>query len=170
MRRLGVTVSDPVVEAVFDPSARLVLQVPVRWKDRPGTVRGEMAVSNVRALPLLVGMQVTKDKPWKPTVYLMLENEQLRRLDINGSHTNRIPPREQWVRRTHKHLWSEAHHDAIAYTPSDIPGVAVSNVTGEQLREVFEAFLAECHIETRGAYRWSDPTLTFTATGRLGVS
>lgn len=86
-----MTVSDPVVEAVFDPSARLMLQVPVRWKDRPGTVRAEMAVSNVRAMPLLVGMQVTKAKPWKPTVYLMLENEQLRRLDINGSHTNRTP-------------------------------------------------------------------------------
>lgn len=165
-----MAVSDPVVEAVFDPTARLALQVPVLWKDRPGTVRAEMAVSNVRALPLLVGMQVTKAKPWKPTAYLMLENEQLRRLDINGSHTNRTLPREQWVQRTHKHVWSEAHHDAVAYTPGDIPAVALSNVTGEQLREIFEAFLAECHIETRGAYRWSDPTLTSNATGRLGVS
>ncbi len=164
-----MTVSDPVVEAVFDPAAGLALQVPVTWKDRPGTARAEMAVSNVRALPLFVGMQVTKAKPWKPTVYLMLENEQLRRLDINGSHTNRIPPRERWVRRTHKHVWSEAHHDAVAYTPSDIPDVAPGNVTGEELREVFEVFLAECHIETRGAYRWSDPTLTSNTTGRLGA-
>jgi hypothetical protein len=170
MRRLGVTVSDPVVEAVLDPSARLALQVPVRWKDRPGTARAEMAVSNVRALPLLVGMQVTKAKPWKPTVYLMLENEQLRRLDINGSHTNRTPPRERWVHRTHKHMWSEAHHDAVAYRPSDIPAVALGDMTGEHLREIFEGFLAECHIEPRGAYRWSDPTLTSSTTGRLGVS
>lgn len=164
-----MTVNDSVVEAVFDPSARLVLQVPVTWKDRPGTVRAEMSVSNVHALPLLVGMQVTKAKPWKPTVYLMLENEQLRRLDVNGSHTNRTPPREQWVRQTHKHTWSEAHHDAAAYTPSDIPNVALGKVTAQQLREVFETFLVECHIETRGAYRWSDPTLTSSATGRLGV-
>lgn len=165
-----MTVSDPVVGAVFDPAAGLALQVPVTWKDRPGTVRAEMALSNVRALPLLVGMQVTKDKPWKPTVYLMLENEQLRRLDVNGSHTNRTPPRERWVHQTHKHVWTEAHRDAVAYTPSDIPAVVPGNVTGEQLREVFEAFLAECGIETRGAYRWSDPTLTSSATGRLGVS
>lgn len=165
-----MAVSDPVVKAVFDPAARLALQVPVRWKDRPGTVRAEMAVSNAHALPLLVGMQVTRAKPWKPTVYLMLENEQLRRLDINGSHTNRTSPQERWVRQTHKHVWSEAHQDAVAYTPSDIPGVAVGDVTGEHLREVFEAFLAECHVETRGAYRWSDPTLTSNATGRLGVS
>jgi hypothetical protein len=165
-----VAVNDPLVQAVFDPAAGLALQVPVIWRDRPGTVRAEMAVSNVRALPLLVGMQVTKAKPWKPTVYLMLENEQLRRLDVNGSHTNRTPPRERWVHRTHKHVWSEAHRDAEAYTPSDIPDVAMGDVTGEQLHEIFEAFLAECHIETRGAYRWSDPTLASDATGRLGVS
>jgi hypothetical protein len=165
-----VTVNDPLVEAVFDRAAQLALQVPVVWRDRPGTVRAEMAVSNVRALPLLVGMQVTKAKPWKPTVYLMLENEQLRRLDINGSHTNRTPPLERWVHRTHKHVWSEAHRDAVAYTPNDIPHVVMSDVTGKQLREIFEAFLAECGIATRGAYRWSDPALGSDTTGRLGVS
>jgi hypothetical protein len=65
-----VTVTDSVVAAVLDPSAGLALQVPVTWKDRPGTVRAQMAVSNAHALPLLVGMQVTRAKPWKPTVYL----------------------------------------------------------------------------------------------------
>lgn len=165
-----MTITDSVVAAVLDPSAGLALQVPVTWKDRPGTVRAQMAVSNVHALPLLVGMQVTRAKPWKPTVYLMLENEQLRRLDVNGSHTNRTPDREEWRRRTHKHRWSEAHHDALAYTPAGIPVVPLTGVTGRHLRDVFEAFLAECHIPTRGAYRWSDPTLTSAGTGRLGVS
>jgi len=86
-----VTVTDQQVAAVLDPSAGLALQVPVKWKDRPSTVRAEMAVHNVHVLPLLVGMQVIKDKPWKPTVYLMLEHEHLRRLDVNGSHANRTP-------------------------------------------------------------------------------
>jgi hypothetical protein len=90
-----VTVTDQLVAAVLDPSAGLVLQVPVSWKDRPGTVRAQMAVSNAHALPLFVGMQVTKAKAWKPTVYLMLENEQVRRPDVNGSHGNRPPPRER---------------------------------------------------------------------------
>lgn len=94
-----MTVTDSLVAAVLDPSAGLALQVPVTWKDRPGAVRAQMAVSNVHALPLLVGMQVTRAKPWKPTVYLMLENEQLRRLDVNGSHTNRTPDREEWRHR-----------------------------------------------------------------------
>lgn len=164
-----MAVTDELVAAVFDPTAGLALQVPVKWNDRPGAVRAQMAVSNVHALPLLVGMQVTKDAPWKPTVYLMLENEQLRRLDVNATHTNRTSDRERWLHRTHKHIWTEAHHDAVAYTPTDIPGIPRANVTGRHLREVFEAFLSECRIQTRGAYSWSNPTLTSTATSRLEV-
>ncbi len=164
-----MTVTDQLVEALLDPAAGLALQVPVTWKGRPGTVRAQMAVSNAQAVPLLVGMQVTRAKPWKPTVYLMLENEHLRRLDVNGSHGNRTPPREQWTRRTHKHRWTQAHGDAVAYTPAEVPNVPLGNVTGRQLREVFEAFLVECHIETRGAYLWSDPALTSITTSRLGV-
>ncbi len=164
-----MAVTDTLVAAVFDETAGLALQVPVQWKDRPAAVRAQMAVSNVHALPLFVGMQVTKAKPWKPTVYLMVENEQLRRLDVNGSHTNRTPDREEWRGRTHKHRWSEAHRDAFAYTPEEIPAVPLTNVTGRELRGVFEAFLAECHIQTRGAYLWKDPTLTSGTTERLGV-
>ena len=80
-RRDGfVAVTDQVVAAILDESAGLALQVPVSWKDRPGAVRAQMAVHNVHALQLFVGMQVTKDRPWKPSVYLMYENEHLRRL------------------------------------------------------------------------------------------
>ncbi len=164
-----MAVTNKLVAAVFDPKAGLALQVPVKWKDRPATVRAQMVVSNVRALPLLVGMQVTKDAPWKPTVYLMLENEQLRRLDVNGTHTNRTSDHERWLHSTHKHTWSEAHHDAVAYTPVDVPPIPKTGVTGHHLRDVFEAFLTECRIQTRGAYSWRDPTLTTIATGRLEV-
>jgi hypothetical protein len=111
----------------------------------------------------------TKDRPWKPTVYLMYENEHLRRLDINGTHTNKTGDLEKWRSRTHKHRWSEAHQDTIAYTPSGIPDVPYTNVTGDRLREVFESFLRECRIVTRGAYKWSDPVLTSITSGRLGV-
>jgi hypothetical protein len=162
-----VAVTDQVAAAVFDSSAGLALQVPVAWTDRIGTVRAQMAVSNVYALPLLVGMQVTKATPWKPTVYLMLENEQLRRLDLNGSHTNRTTDREQWRTRTHKHRWTEAHLDAVAYTPTDVPAVPLTKVTGQHLQDVFEAFLAECRIQTRGAYSWRDPALISVGTDRM---
>jgi hypothetical protein len=165
-----MAVTDEIVAAILDPAAGLALQVPVKWKERVSTVRAQMSVHNVHALPLFVGMQVTKDKPWKPTVYLMYENEHLRRLDINGSHTNRTADREQWTHRTHKHRWTEAHHDAAAYTPTDIPDIPLTAVTGSHLRDVFEAFLRECQIQTRGAYSWSDPNLATIMSGRLGVA
>jgi hypothetical protein len=164
-----MAVTDALIAAVLDPSAGLALQVPIKWKDRLSAVRAHMAIHNAHALPLFVGMQVTKDKPWKPTVYLMYENEHLRRLDVNGSHTNRIANHEKWRNRTHKHRWSEAHHDAVAYTPSDIPSLPLTDVTGDHLRDVFEAFLGECHIQVRGSYSWSDPNLLTITTGRLGV-
>ncbi len=92
------------------------------------------------------------------------------RSDVNGTHTNRTVDRDRWINRTHKHRWTEAHHDAVAYTPTDIPSVPFTNVTGSRLRDVFEAFLKECQVEMRGAYSWSDPILTSIATGRLGVA
>ncbi len=162
--------TDRLVAAILDPSSELALQVPVMWKGRQATVRAQMSVHNVPAFPLFVGMQVTRDNPSKPTVYLMCENEQLRRLDVNGSHKNRTADREKWVNRTHKHRWSEAHRDAEAYNPVDIPSVSWGNVTGNQLRDVFEAFLGECHIEMRGAYSWSDPNLASIVPGQLGVA
>ena len=36
-----MTVTDSLVAAVLDPLAGLGLQVPVNWKDRPGTDAGE---------------------------------------------------------------------------------------------------------------------------------
>jgi hypothetical protein len=98
-----LAVDDRVVAAVLDTRAGLELRIPVRWEDRGVTVRAQIAVHNVDGLPIFVGMQITKDKPWKPTVYLMLEGVHLRRLDVNASHTNRTPDRERWQLRMHKH-------------------------------------------------------------------
>lgn len=152
-------VDDHLVAAVIDNPAALALLVPVTWRYRETSARTQMAVHNAHGLQIFVGMQVIKDKPWKPTAYLMYEGEHLRRLDVNGSHTNRTPDRERWRSRTHKHTWTEAHHDAVAYTPTDIPQVPIGVVTSDHLRDVFEGFLTECGIATRGAYDWSDPNL-----------
>jgi hypothetical protein len=87
----------------------------------------------------------------------------LRRLDINGQHTNRIGDHERWRWRTHKHRWSEAHETALAYTPQHIPEVPMTGVTYDHLRSVFEAFLSECGIVRGGAYAWNDPALGLEA-------
>jgi hypothetical protein len=154
-----LAVDNTVVARVLDPKAGLELRVPVRWVDRRVAVRAQMAVHNADGLPIFLGIQVTKDKPWKPTVYLMLEGVHLRRLDVNGSHTNRTPDRENWQWRTHKHRWSEATADAQAYTPDDIPRVPFVDVTAEHYRSVLEAFLDEVGIKKGGGYAWADPDL-----------
>lgn len=115
--------TDKLTNAVLDPSASLELRVPVIWEDREAAVRATMGVHNAHGLPLLLGIQVLKDRPWKMTSYLMLYRKHIRRLDVNGSHRNRVGARERWVERTHKHIFSERLQDAEAYTPTDIPAI-----------------------------------------------
>jgi len=144
------SVDDTLASLVLDPAAKLELRVPVRWVDRGTSVRANLAVHNTYGVPVIVGMQITKDSPWKPTAYLMIHGVQLRRLDVNATHSNRTPDRERW---------SEAHGDAVAYTPDNIPPVPMRAIGGEHYRALWEAFLQECGISTTSAYAWSDPAL-----------
>lgn len=150
-------VTDSLAALVLDPAAHLELRVPMSWVVRPGRLRAEMSVHNAHGLPLLLGVQLLPRKPWRLTAYLQLYQVQLRRLDVNGSHKNRSPDREVWDERTHKHRWSEACRDTVAYTPGDIPEVPEANPCGDDYRGAFEAFCGEQHIILTGEYRWVDP-------------
>lgn len=150
---------DRLAAAVMDPAAALELRVPPVWKDRNSTARAEIAVHNSHGLPLILGAQVITAKPWKFTLYLMLYNTHIRRLDVNGSHRNKMGDRELWVERTHKHRFSDQYGDSEAYTPSDIPGIPLTDVTGEHYREVFEAFCGECGIGLTHSYVWIAPAV-----------
>lgn len=79
-------VTDSLAAGVFDASARLELRLPVTWVRVGTTVRARMGLHNSRALPLILHAQVLIHKPWKFTVFLMLHDAHLRRLDVNGSH------------------------------------------------------------------------------------
>ena len=118
-----MVVTDQMVAAVLDTEAsRLELRVPLAWTSYPTAVRTEMALHNAHGLPVRLGLQVIKDKPWKITAYLMLYGTHLRRLGVNGSHRNGTDG-QVWRLQTHKHLFSEAHQGAVAYTPADSPAV-----------------------------------------------
>ncbi len=119
---------------VLGEAAGLELRVPMRWETRAAAVRAQMGVHNAYDLPLLLGVQVLILKPWKLTAYLMIYDQHLRRLDVNGSHGNRTGDREVWNERTHKHTFSEQHQDTVAYTPGDIPAVPTVNVVGDRCR------------------------------------
>lgn len=144
---------------ILGDTARLELRVPMRWETRPTTVRAQMGVHNAYGLPVLLGVQVITLKPWKLTAWLMIHNQHLRRLDVNGSHRNRVGDREEWIARTHKHTFSEQHQDTVAYTPCDIPAVPTVDVVGHHYRGAFEAFCQEQAIKLTGEYRWVDPEL-----------
>lgn len=156
---MATLLTDQVAAAVLDAAtARLELRVPLTWTARSTTVRADVAVHNTHGLPVRLGVQILRDKPWKITVYLMIHGEHLRRLDVNGSHRNRTDG-EAWVHQTHKHVFSEAHHDAVAYTPDGIPPIAIQNVSDEDYRQVVEAFCEECGITLGGTYAWQAPDL-----------
>jgi hypothetical protein len=129
-----VRVDNNLAALILDETARLELRVPMRWEIRATVVRAQMGVHNAHGLPLLLSVQVLTPKPWKLTAYLMIYNKQLRRLDVNGSHRNRTADREEWIERTHKHMFSEQHQDTVAYTPDDIPAVPTASVVGEHYR------------------------------------
>jgi hypothetical protein len=150
-------VTDAMAAGIFDAAARLELRVPVTWKSVGRTIRARMGLHNVHALPLTLHAQILIHKPWKFTVFLMLYDVHLRRLDVNGSHRNRTGAREIWTERTHKHRWSAAHADADAYTPDDIPAFPMTRIKGDDYRRVFEAFCGECGIALADGYQWSDP-------------
>jgi hypothetical protein len=80
------------------------------------------------------------------------KNIRVRGLDISGSHRNKHTDEEKWVRRTHKHKWTDQCQDRTAYTPSDI--------TAHEVREQFKQFCAECGIQCQA-------TLAELPTGRL---
>ena len=128
-----------------------------------GDLRMDMDVANSMSEHLQIGGRVSAKYAGKSTWWLLWGDneqgecqEQLRRLDIRGSHSN--PDDERWERKTHKHLWSAEHKNDHAYTPDDIPHDQPGTlVTRDNYREIFEAFAAECGIKTGSDYAWSEP-------------
>ena len=114
-------VDDDLAALLLEVSARLELRVPMRWECRATSVRAHMGVHNSHGLPLILGAGAHPQ-----AVEADRLPDDLRAahpsLDVNGSHRNRTRGREEWVERTHKHWFSEAHQDTVAYIPDDIPG------------------------------------------------
>lgn len=151
-------VTDELAALVLDPAAHLELRVPMTWIVRSvASVRAEMAVHNAHGLPVKLGVQLLPRKPWRLTAYLMIYNQQLRRLDVNASHSNPGPGGETWDEQTHKHRWSEQWANRYAYTPDDIPVIPQAGGTSEHYRGAFEAFCGESGVALTGEYVWSDP-------------
>ena len=118
----GLRIDDDLAALLLDASARLELRVRMRWECRATSVRAHMGVHNSHGLPLILGAGAHPQ-----AVEADRLPDDLRAahpsLDVNGSHRNRTGGREEWVERTHKHWFSEAHQDTVAYIPDDIPSL-----------------------------------------------
>ncbi len=145
------------------------LSAPVEWNVRSATdgtpigVWFEVPVFTSKGVTLSLFGRIALARPDKSHWMLFWgdpangqHRANLRRLDLRDTHRN--PDGEFWDGRTHKHLWSEAVDNQVAYTPTDIPHDQSTKFDGsDDYRAVFEAFVTECKIGLGPDYKWSDP-------------
>lgn len=140
--------------------AELIVVDVLKWEPgSAGWVRAVVAVDNSHGLPLRLNLQVSTRLPGAYSYSLLNGGQTLRRLDVRGSHANNgaCGSDERWVRRTHKHHYTDEHGDRCAYTPTDLPDTpgGLGTVAPGEYRRLFEAFCVECGIEVQT--RWREP-------------
>lgn len=80
----------------------------------------------------------------KSSYCIFYQNKQVKRLDVNGHHSNRVVDRAQFTNQTHKHPFLDIHELGWAYAPDDI--------TTDDPRHAFDQFCAECGIDFAGTW------------------
>ncbi len=105
-------------------------------------IRIEVPVSiedpKAKDVELRIIVTASEPMPERRDFVLLWNNIRVRGLCIVGSHTNRHTNNETWVRRMHKHRWTDHCLDRFAYTPTDI--------TAQDVQSQFSQFCAECGI------------------------
>jgi hypothetical protein len=92
------------------------------------------------ALKLIVSVNNT-DRARITFTLLWNGNIRVRALCMHGSHGNKHTNDELWIRKTHKHKWTDKCQDRFAYTPTDITEATVQGL--------LKQFCSECGIECR---------------------
>ncbi len=152
---------EAMVEFLID-RGDLRIATPPDWRLEPSEVKAQVAVLSDYWSPLLMDMAISRRCLWRYKYQLRSHGVILRRLDVRGTaHRNPLAAggSEFPASTTHKHRWTDKHRDAVAYSPSDIPAPEALIVTGDEYRQVFEAFAKECRIEldASSGYRWVEP-------------
>jgi len=157
-------ISDPSVSKVV--AERVAWTVTMTRNHRPTEIRARVSVVNSLKERMYLDGRILVERPWQSHWVLTWgskahheQPESLRRLDLRDSHRN--PDGQVWERQTHKHLWSVADGNAVAYTPEDIPhDPATPPVTPDDYRAIFEAFAREMSIDLAPDYTWEDPPVS----------
>jgi hypothetical protein len=80
------------------------------------------------------------NREYRTFALLWNNNIRVRALCMLGNHGNKHSNAETWIRRTHKHKWTDDCQDRFAYTPNDITETSVQG----QLSQ----FCEECGIRS----------------------
>lgn len=158
-------------EAIRRGDAKLTLSEPLDWKRKGSQLRATHRVKTVLSNPITVVASLLADRPYRPT-FLIHDGAPGKnnacRLDLRSSHTNRRTDGRHWERETHLHLWRDDRHEAHAVDPFQ-PWPPTwfreddTQITSEQLKELFETFCRMFHVELGGTYHWVDPLPLITS-------
>lgn len=163
-------ITEKEADAIMSSTADLHIMQPILWDKNPGKPdewRFNVSVFNALNENLTLTARVHQTHPFKSHWLLLWGDKRLgeqpvnlRRLDLRDDHLN--PDHEQeWVSKTHKHIWSAQYGERFAYTPDDIPhDRRVPPVVPDSLKCIFEAFSRECGIRlVSPGYHWAEPPI-----------
>lgn len=152
-------------EAIRQGDARLELNEHLNWELKGTRIRATHRLRSVLSVPITLVVAVSMLDPSRPTFIIhdgAAGRNNACRLDIRGSHYNRRTDRRRWVHESHLHLWREDCQDAHAVDPFP-PWPPTwfqdhdTQITSEQIRELFEMFCRMFHVKLGSAYDWADP-------------
>lgn len=163
-------ITEEEADAIMSRASDLHIMQPILWGKNPGKSdewRFNVSVFSALDENLTLTARVNQAYPFVSHWALVWGDKRLgersvnlRRLDLRDSHTN-PDDRQEWIRKTHKHLWSARYGERFAYTPDDIPhDRRVPPVVQDSLKCIFEAFVRECGIQlVSPGYQWSEPPI-----------
>lgn len=129
---------------------QLLISESVQWA--PSKSRRDYVTATLQIVHAMKGdlkMIVTVNLRNSKASYSLLFNRiPVKRLDVNGAHTNKCVDKTAFQNETHKHVFlDECPGLGWAYAPLDI--------SSDDPRIAFDEFCVECGIDFRG--QWSPP-------------
>ena len=152
-------------EAIRLGDANLDLNERLAWELKGTRLRATHRLRSVLTVPVTLVALVGTFDPHRPTFVIhdgAAGKNNACRLDVRGTHRNRRTDQKVWTNQSHLHLWRddclEAHAvDPIPPWPPEWFQDDDTEVTSEQLREIFEMFCQMFHVKLGDAYDWRDP-------------
>jgi hypothetical protein len=152
-------------EAIRQGDAKLELNQPIDWELKGTRLRSTHRLRSALSVPVTLVAAVGTFDPHRPT-FIVHDGGQGKnnacRLDVRGTHRNRRTDHKCWINQSHLHLWRDDCLEAHAVDPFPPWPPAWfqdhdTQITSEQLRELFEMFCQMFHVKLGDGYDWTDP-------------